>query len=316
MWGLKRWDVFDGAVEELPTGLDLLTPPPLNSFGGSPTSMNTTDGRNLQLFPCVRTDVGELIWCVKRTARSCVSDLQLKCSCFYWGDRQMLHEWVIVALLPGLFRGPRGIYQQSCGSASKLCQNILALGQDVLSPEKSQLFIDFLLMSKTELGWLMWKQNPNESQIPEECSSVTGWFLQLRDVCLHHNGAKVASMTALKQLQHWGCGSWLICDWLWLPPQRSTDDSGMVNETWSQPPFAFLHADYSKYNQTFFKNFISHCWFPLPSTASHLSLLVPSFTLPLSASFLSLSLPDTICRFNLYFNHARKSVGSAYICTH
>lgn len=67
----------------------------------------------------------------------------------------MLHEWVIVALLPGLFRGPRGIYHQSCGSASKLCQNILALGQDVLSPEKSQLFIDFLLMSETELGWLM-----------------------------------------------------------------------------------------------------------------------------------------------------------------
>lgn len=155
---------------------------------------------------------------VKRTARSCVSDLQLKCSCFHWGDRQMLHEWVIVALLPGLFRGPRGIYHQSCGSASKLCQNILALGQDVLSPEKSQLFIDFLLMSETELGWLMWKQHPNESQIPGECSSVTGWFLQLRGVCQHHNGVKVVSMTALKRLQHWGCGSWLICDWLWLPP--------------------------------------------------------------------------------------------------
>lgn len=65
MWGQKRWDVCDGAVAELPTGLDPLTPHPPNSFGGPLTLMNTTDGRNLQLFPCVRTDVGELIRCVK-----------------------------------------------------------------------------------------------------------------------------------------------------------------------------------------------------------------------------------------------------------
>lgn len=155
---------------------------------------------------------------------------------------------------------------------------------------------------------------------PKSLKNAAVWrdgFLQPRGVCQHHNGAKVVSMTALKQLQHWGCGSWLICDWFWSPPQRGTDDSGMVNETWSQPPLLFcLLTSANITNLFFFLNFISRCWFLLPSTASHLSFLVPSFTLPLSASFLSLSLPDTICRFNLYFNHARKSIGSAYICTH
>lgn len=200
-------------------------------------------------------------------------------------------------------------------SISKLFQNILALGQDVLSLEKRANSLS-TSWPWVRVNWDGWYER-NIQMNPRSLRNAAVW----RDG-FYSCGAYVNIIMVLKSFpwQLWTStsgstlGMWkLICDQFWLPPQHSTDDSGMVNETRSQPPFSFCMLTTA--NITFFFFYLSHCWFPLPSTACHLTLLFLSFTLLNSASFLSLSLPDTSVVLTFILTMLG-SIGSAYICTH
>lgn len=68
-------------------------------------------------------------------------------SSLYWADGQWMAKRSAGARIVQRTQGmPRGIFHPNIGSISKLFQNIFTLWQDVLSSEKGQLFVYFLVM--------------------------------------------------------------------------------------------------------------------------------------------------------------------------